>query len=171
MPPLVTSRCFQRWRQEGTESSLRGKQQPFYGGGCLCLLLTTTLKTLPHLREQPGHPVRAPGFCRLSDLPQVLLSGPDDLNWSILVTKESERSSALQQPQGWVRDVVPPVMQMCDRQQSPKGPGIGLNTHPCLVSPEKEMVLFSLVLKTSTPHLQAQPGGWERQGQGSRNGV
>lgn len=164
MPPLVTSRCFQCWRQEGSKSSLRGKQQPFYGGGCLCLLLTTTLKMLPHLREQPGRPVRAPGFCRLSDLPQVLLSRPGDLSWSILVSKESERSSALQQPQGLVRDAVPPVMRVCDRQWSPDAPGIGLNTHLCLISPEKEMMLFPLVLKTSTPHLQAQPGGSERQG-------
>jgi len=81
--PLVTSRRCQSQSQEGTESSSAGKQQAFYGGGCLCLLLTITLKTLPHLKKQLGHPVRAPVVCRLSSLTQVLLSTPDDLNWNI----------------------------------------------------------------------------------------
>lgn len=111
MPPLVTSRHFQSWRQEGTESLLIGKQQAFYGGGCLCLLLTITLKMLPHLKKQLGHPVRAPVFCRLSSLTQALLSRPDDLSWSILILKEPEGSSVRQGP---VRDAVPPMTRACE---------------------------------------------------------
>lgn len=82
-----------------------GKQQAFYGGDCLCPLLTPPLKALPHLQKQLGCPLRAPVFCRLSNLAQVLLSGPDELSWSVLIPKEPEGSSALHQLQGLGRDV------------------------------------------------------------------